>query len=393
MTSLRTDHWLAMVRDAVSQAGFRRLTLSSPVDAANASGEKVVAHPVELRSGRRIQVTFSRKGRSEVRNFSDQEWRRQLDEMLAQRYTQIHVQTGNGDLHIRITRKGHVLISRGAPSVAGPVTIPPHNRTKEYPIALEGPDAFLEAIGIKNERGEVRPSMQAKFRQINAFIRLVEPLLPGTSARPLEILDCGCGSAYLTFALYHTLVHARNIPAHLTGIDRNREGIDKCIALRDQLRWDGLSFHVTDIRAFTPEPPPDLVLSLHACDTATDEAIAKGILSGSRAIIAAPCCQHELHHQITSPHFAAVLRHGILRERLADILTDAFRALILQIMGYRTQVVEFVAPEATPKNLLLRAEQAHRPGEPTTMQEYRELKQFWSVEPALEGMLGEKFKP
>ena len=208
-------------------------------------------------------------------------------------------------------------------------------------------------------------------------------------SRPLEILDCGCGSAYLTFALYHVLVHSRKIHARLTGIDKNRDVIEKCSALRDRLGWEGLSFHVTEIGSFSPEAAPDIVLSLHACDTATDEA--KGILSNSRAIVAAPCCQHELHHKIQSPYFAAVIRHGILRERLADILTDTFRALVLQIMGYRTQVVEFVSADTTPKNLLLRAEKIHEPGDADAMREYLDLKKFWSVEPAIEGMLGEKF--
>ena len=157
-------------------------------------------------------------------------------------------------------------------------------------------------------------------------------------------------------------------------------------------RLEGAAVRRGRDRVFRPSGPPDLVLSLHACDTATDEAIAKGILSNSRAIVAAPCCQHELHHKIQSPHFSAVLHHGILRERLADILTDTFRALVLRIMGYRTQVVEFVSPDATPKNLLIRAEKKQRPGDPDAMREYLELKKFWSVEPAIEGMLGKEFR-
>ncbi len=403
MSSTHSDNWQAMVREAAIGAAFRRLTLSAPAGAAEPPWEKIVARPVEIRSDRCIQVTYSGGGKNNVRNFREREWPRQFDDLLAGPFTQIHVQTADGDLHIRITRKGRVLISKGAPSVAGPAQALPHNRTKDYPLPADGPDSFLEAIGIKNQRGEVRPSMQAKFRQINAFIGLVEPLVvrstgdeplvPARLPRPLEILDCGCGSAYLTFALHHVLVHSRRIRATLTGIDRNREVIEKCLALRDQLGWSDLSFHVADIGAFRPANPPDLVLSLHACDTATDEAIAKGILSNSRAIVAAPCCQHELHHKIKSPHFTAVLRHGILRERLADILTDTFRALALQIMGYRTQVVEFVSADATPKNLLIRAERTQEPGNADAAREYVELKQFWNVEPAIEGLLGTAFRP
>jgi hypothetical protein len=381
-----------MVRDAATGAAFRRLTLSAPANSSDAEREKIIARPVEIQSGRQIQVTFSGKGKSEVKNFEGPEWSRQLDEMLAQRFTQIHVQTSKGDLHIRITRKGRVLISKGAPSVAGPAQAQPHNRTKEYPLHAEGPDAFLEAIGIKNEQGEVRPSMQAKFRQINSFIRNLEPLIPEKTDRPFSIVDCGCGGAYLTFALHHYLVHVRGMDARLTGIDKNRDVIEKCARLRNQLGWKNLSFEPVEIVSFVSAEPPDLVLSLHACDTATDEAIAKGILWNSRAIVAAPCCQHELHHSIQSPHFSAVLRHGILRERLADILTDTFRALVLTIMGYRTQVVEFVSADATPKNLLIRAEKVHPPGDDAALQEYLNLKKFWAVEPTIEGLLGDKFK-
>jgi hypothetical protein len=158
------------------------------------------------------------------------------------------------------------------------------------------------------------------------------------------------------------------------------------------LGWSNLRFEAVEIASFVPTEPPDIVLSLHACDTATDEAIAKGILWNSRAIVAAPCCQHELHHKIQSRHFSAVLRHGILRERLADILTDTFRVLVLRIMGYRAQVVEFVSLDSTPKNLLIRAEKKQRPGDADAVREYLELKKFWSVEPAIEGMLGEKIR-
>ena len=392
MTSCPPEDYRKLIKKAVEEAFFLRLTLSAPVNSADAPWQKIIARPVEIRAGRQIQVTFSGKSKSRIEHFSGREWIRQLDDMLAQEFTQIHVQTAAGDLHIRITRKGHVLVSRGAPSAAGSAPDFRHNRAKEYPLSVERPDALLEAIGIKNERGEVRPSMQAKFRQINSFIILIEPLIPEKLSRPLRILDCGCGSAYLTFALYHRLAHVRGTCAQLIGIDKNRDVIGKCVALRDRLGWSDLQFEAVEIASFVPAEPPDLVLSLHACDAATDEAIAKGILWNSRAIVAAPCCQHELHHKIQSRHFSAVLRHGILRERLADILTDTFRALVLRIMGYRTQVVEFVSPDATPKNLLIRAEKKRRPGDVDAVREYLEMKKFWSVEPAIEGMLGKEFR-
>ncbi len=174
----------------------------------------------------------------------------------------------------------------------------------------------------------------------------------------LQILDAGCGSAYLTFAA------ARHVEgARVVGVDSNAELIAKCSALASKL-GARVEFRASAIADFAPETPPDVVLSLHACDTATDEALARGALWQSRVILAAPCCQHELHHALASDAFAPVLRHGLLRERLADILTDAFRALALRVMGYRVTVCEFVTPEHTSKNLMLRAVRAREPGLP-----------------------------
>jgi SAM-dependent methyltransferase len=206
----------------------------------------------------------------------------------------------------------------------------------------------------------------------------------------LNAVDCGCGSAHLTFAAYHYLNDILGVPAHVTGIDSSSDLVDKCRRLRDSLGWDGLRFQHTGIGDFTPTVHPDMVLSLHACDTATDEAIAQGIVWESRVILATPCCQHELHRQLRDPLFRPLLRHGILRERLADLLTDTFRALVLRIMGYRTSVIEFVSPEATSKNLMIRAVKALEPGDTRYLREYSDLKAYWRVSPLIENLLGEQ---
>ncbi len=208
----------------------------------------------------------------------------------------------------------------------------------------------------------------------------------------MRIVDCGCGKAYLTFAAYHHLAHARGLPTHLVGVDVNEELIGRVRELRDRLGWGELEFRVARIAEFSPEGRPDVVLSLHACDTATDEAIARGVEWRARVVLAAPCCQHELHNRLEAPEFRAVTRHGILRERQADLVTDALRAAALRVMGYRTSVIEFVDPEATAKNLMIRAELTSRPGHRDAVREYRELKEFWRVCPAIERLLGEPFE-
>lgn len=382
----------ALVKDAVlDEARFVRLTLSGPRGPGAAPWEKIAARPVEIKEGRCVQFTFTASDRATTRNCSGGELRRELNEVLALPFSNLHVETTEEELHIRVTRKGRVLVSKGTPSRAGEKGDLAHDRAKQYLLPAGGPDDFLRVIGIANEQGEVRPSMQAKFRQVNGFLGLLEPLARKLSRdRTIRLVDCGCGSAHLTFAACHYLRRGLGLDARLVGIDRQEEVIEKCERLREELGWEGLEFRVADIAAYEPGAAPDLVFSLHACDTATDEALARGVLWGSGAIVAAPCCQHELHRKLRVPAFAPVLRHGILRERLSDILTDAFRAILLRIAGYRVQVVEFVAPEFTPKNLVLRAEKGIRPGRPETVDEYLELKKFWGVAPALEGMLGER---
>lgn len=394
-TSEQPDDYKALVKGAVlDEETFLRLTLSGRRREGSTPWAKISVRPVLIRGRRAMQFSYF-DGRQEIaQNFWGEALQERLDEVLAMPFSHLHVQSTAGDLHIRITRKGKALITTGKPSRPEPEPIRAHNRTKRYPLAVHTPDAFLQAIGIMDRQGRVRPSMQGKFRQINEFLRVVEQTVPQPTpgSQPLHLVDCGCGKAYLTFAAYHFLSDVCGRPVHVVGLDVNEEVINQCCQLRDSLGWDGLEFHVTRIAEFTPAVPPDLVLSLHACDTATDEAIAQGIRWGSRVILAAPCCQHELHRQIRVPLFRPLLRHGILRERLADLLTDTFRALTLRIMGYRTQVIEFVSPEHTSKNLLIRAEKGLKPGDPTAVREYQELKSFWDVSPCLEKLLGEEME-
>ena len=238
--------------------------------------------------------------------------------------------------------------------------------------------------------------MQAKFRQVNQFLGQIDAALDELPPRkdpsaPLRVVDCGCGKAYLSFAAKAYLEAARGVAVHLCGVDRKEGVVASCRRVAEALECaDTATFAVSDIAAFKPETPPDVVLSLHACDTATDEAIAFGVENGARAIVSAPCYQHELQKTLDPqlrPH-RAILRNGILRERLADILTDAFRAQILRVKGYRATVVEFVDPEATARNLLIRAVRVSRPGTGTAVADYEDLREAWGVTPYLATRLG-----
>jgi hypothetical protein len=250
--------------------------------------------------------------------------------------------------------------------------------------------------------------MRGKFTQVNEFLKLLEHSgaldAPGEGAgdggarAPLRLVDCASGASYLSFAAYHYLNDLRGTPATLVGVDVTADLVAKSNALASELGYEGIRFVAAGIADFAPEAPPDVVLALHACDTATDEAIARGIAWGARAILAVPCCQHELQAHLGRPApFGPVLRHGILRERLADILTDAFRAQILRLAGYDTDVVEFVSSEHSGRNLLIRAVRRGAAGAPDSRAgrqrrrlaaDYDALKALWGVTPYLESLLG-----
>jgi SAM-dependent methyltransferase len=376
----------------LAEQTFVRLTLSGRIGAEAPRWTKVSVRPVLIRRRQQWQFSYFDPARNVVANFTRAQLVGPLEEVLAMPFAHIGVQSTDGDLHIRLTRKGKVLLSRGKPSSRSAAELA-HDRPKDYLLPPAEHGALLRALGIADRRGQVRPTMQGKFAQVNEFLRVIDQTVAAGAKkdRPTFLVDCGCGSAHLTFAAYHFLRDVRGLDVRVAGIDVKADLIGTCEALRDELGWTGLEFSAGAIRDYQPPGPVDAVLSLHACDTATDEAIARGVQWGAGVILAAPCCQHELHHQLDAELFRPLLRHGILRERLADLLTDTFRALALRIMGYRTAVVEFVSPEHTAKNLLIRAEAGLERGGKEFAREYVALRDFWQVRPAIERLLGEPF--
>ena len=390
MDGSQWEHVEIIARAALDEGAFLRLTLSQPRGAEAAPWMRISLRPVSVQGRYHLQFSYFDGKKDVVQNHAGEELQAELRRVLGLPFGRIHVQTTVEDIHVQVTRKGKVLLNRAKPSRQDAPDLA-HDRAKARPLRSGERDEFLHAIGIADQEGHIRPSMRGKFRQVNRFLAVIEAVVKASDLgqRPIRLLDCGCGSAYLTFAAYHHLNHALGLEAELIGVDVNPETTAPLRELADQLGWEGIAFHVSAIADLQLDPPPDVVLSLHACDTATDEAIARGILWGSAAILAAPCCQHELHHQLREPLYRPVLRHGILRERLADLLTDAFRAQILRIMGYRADVFEFVSPEHTSKNLLIRAERGLPPGDEQAVTEYLTLKAYWGVDLALERLLGE----
>lgn len=372
---------------------FRRLTLSG-LGGADAGPRRVSFRPVTIDGRALIQISKREGTHERTENVDSAAVLAAFRAELNKGYRNLELQCTDMDLHVRRTRKGCTLVRRSRPSrPAGEKTIG-HDRAVKRVFADDQPDLLLEALGIQRD-GRVRGAMRGKFNQINHFLELFghAALVREAAGHPLHIVDCGCGKAYLSLAALHHLRRNLGCDARLTAVDADETVIRAAGALCEKAglkQW--VELVTARIADWAPPGRVDAVFSLHACDTATDEALALGVRCGARLILSAPCCQHELHHRIDHPAFRALLRHGILRERQADLLTDALRAAALRIAGYRTDVIEFTGLDDTAKNLIIRAE--YQPGMPReqAVGDYLRLRDFWGVSPAIERLLGDKLK-
>ena len=389
------------IRTRVMGDGFMKI-----VQTVRRNGKlfKIVMRPVEIGGQRKFQAEVTDEGQVRVKNFDAAGAADGLEEIIAQKGArELHLLTAKGDLHVRVTKKGHVLVSRSA-EMNRTVTLQPHDRVKRQPLTSFDSTALLKAIGLADGEGRIRASMRGKYDQVNEFLRIVGETVAEEPYKTFTVVDCGCGKAYLTVALWFYLTLARGFKeVRVVGIDRRNDVIAAARGMAERLDVsDRVTFVERDLGTFegTDDLPEgldhvDLVVSLHACDTATDEALAKGVEWKARYVLSAPCCQHELQKTISGSGgsdgarqaFAGLLRQNILRERLCDILTDAFRAMIMRILGFRTQVVEFVSPDATARNILLKCEHGVKPGQAGVVSEYLNLRDAWKVTPWLETRL------
>ena len=365
---------------------------------------RISMRPVEIGGERKFQAEMNDDGQVRVKNLSTDDAAAGLEEIIAQKGArELHLMTATGDLHVRVTKKGHALVSRSA-EMSRVVEVRPHDRVKKLPLTSFDSSALLKTTGIADGSGAVRASMRGKYDQVNEFLKVVgETVAPAAQSRSqrFTVVDCGCGKAYLTLALYFYMTEVMGYQdVKVVGVDRRADVVAAARKMAERLDVaDKVVFAESDLSEFSVDASDrvDMVVSLHACDTATDEALAKGVEWKARYILSAPCCQHELQKAIgiggrsrAEGDFAGLLRHGILRERLCDILTDSFRAQILRILGFRTQVVEFVSPDATARNIMLKCEYGVKPGQAGPVAEYRALRDSWQVRPWLETRLGDR---
>ena len=358
------------------QNNFVRAVLSGRRRNMQTEYERIDIRPVQLKDGLRLQLVMSEEKQDTTKNIGiDAD---KILELLNSGYANVLVEFTTGSYSLRITKKGEALIHEAKGVFERSVS---HDRTKER--LLDASDPFLIEVGISDHKGSIKPSMQDKYRQVEEFLRILEPALPEKKEK-LSIVDLGCGHAYLTFAT-HQYLRKSGINAHVIGIDVRENSRDRNNAIAKKLGiTDSIEFRAEEISE-TKIESADIAIALHACDTATDDAIAWGVQHGVQLLLIAPCCHHDLQVQIQDipEPWPMLTRHGIMRERLGDLLTDSFRTQILKLLGYRVDAIEFVGGEHTPRNLMIRATKTGAKPEPIEIARYKEMLAQWNVNPAL----------
>lgn len=377
----------ALVRQLVGDGALTGASLSRPRRSDPSRSSRVAVVPVTIGGSLRYRFTAHQATRSSDENLTPEAAMERLVHLLENEFRQGLLQSTDADWQVLVAGK-EAKILRRPPS--RPVTTLAHDRVKRRLLPEGTPVPFLVELGVMTQEGKVRAQRYDKFRQVNRFLELVEDVLPSLPAGPLRIVDFGSGKSYLTFALHHLLTSVHERKVEIVGLDLKAEVVDHCEALARRLGAEGLRFEVGDIGGYDALAGVDLVVSLHACDTATDDALDRAVRAGAPVILAVPCCQHELLPQLENPALWPLLRHGTLRERFAAEVTDAARAQLLGAVGYDVQVLEFVELEHTPKNVLLRA--VARPGRDTAkaLAEYRAFAAELGIDPALGRLLADR---
>ena len=334
---------------------LQQMIFSNPAEKGGLS--KVRVRPVVLKGQLKFQAEELTEKQEFHQNLSFEELKDYTQDRMNGRFRQLEILSALGSGMALVGKKGTMTVKMkrklGDPERVGELW---HNRKKRYILEEGIPVPFLVDLGVMTPEGMIIRSHYDKFRQINRFLEFIEDVLPRLNReRENTILDFGCGKSYLTFAMYHYLHQIKRIPIRIIGLDLKKDVIARCSLLAEKYGYDRLAFYYGDIADYEGVDQVDMVVTLHACDTATDYALAKAVHWGAKVILSVPCCQHELNRQMKNELLKPVLQYGVIRERMAALYTDALRAELLEREGYRTQVLEFISMEHTPKNLLIRA--------------------------------------
>ncbi len=363
-----------------------QIIISNPKNSSDIS--KVKIRPVMLKSSIVFQVTEYKGTQVFHENYEKQSLIDKIEEYMNEKFKQMELTASNVQATVLVSKKGKVTVKKKCVQTEKKVDLS-HNKVKKY-ILQEGTIVpFLVDLGVQTKEGKIVRSNYDKFRQINRYLEFVAdvmPILP--KDRPVNIIDFGCGKSYLTFALYYYMKILCKRDIRVIGLDLKEKVIEDCNALALRYGYDNLKFVTGDVSTYTGEGNVDMVVTLHACDTATDYAIEKAVNWGAKVIFTVPCCQHEVNAQIKNEQLQPLLKYGLIKERISALITDAIRANILEEQGYQVQVMEFIDMEHTPKNILIRAVKENENENKDTG--IRELTDFLHVRNTLQELMAAK---
>ena len=316
---------------------------------------KIQIRPILLKGALVFQAEDYKQKQVFHQNLSGKEALEKIGEWM-QEMQQLELMHQDGRVNMLVSKKGKITLKQSENGCQVPQADLTHNRKKKYILDPQVKVPFLEDLGVQTSEGKIVHSRYDKFRQINRFLEFVEDILPALPKdREVVILDFGCGKSYLTFAMYYYLHELKGYDIRIIGLDLKEDVIRHCNELRTRYGYEKLDFLTGDIADYDGVDQVDMVVTLHACDTATDFALDKAIRWNAKVILSVPCCQHELNRQISNEILAPAFKYGLIQERMAALFTDAIRGNLLEEAGYQVQLLEFIDMEHTPKNILIRA--------------------------------------
>lgn len=377
----------------IKEDGLQDAVLSNPIKGVSVN--KIKVRSVIIKGVPCFQIETFENNQVFHSNCSIDETLEKMHKWIEGVFKQSQIETSHFRFVVLVGKKGTMTIKKKQKTDDGSVKkSETHNREKNYILKEGEPIDFLVELAVMSKDGKVLKNRYDKFRQINRFLEFIEDVLPALPQdRPIRIIDFGCGKSYLTFAMYYYLHVMKKMDLEIVGLDLKKDVIENCSQLADRLNYKGLHFEMGDIAGYKDTRGADMVVTLHACDTATDYALAQAVEWGAKVILSVPCCQHEVNRQIQCEDLKTVLKYGIIKERVSALFTDAMRAEILKEQGYDTQILEFIDMEHTPKNLLIRAvkhQGMRSPGKKGSMKKSEQLASFLQINTTLQKLLDDK---
>lgn len=366
-----------IIKNSLSENKFIYGVFTTPRNKSENPYIKITVRPILIKNENMIQFEKFTEKQAFHDNYSYEKAAEEIENLIINKYRNANLFTEDADFQFIVSKKGSIKVTEKEPTKKQ--RIEDHNKKKQYIINENEPCDFLTYLGVMNKEGAVYAKKYDKFKQINKFLEIVDDSLKGKELKDdFMIIDFGCGKAYLTFALYYYFYFLRKIKVNIIGLDLKDEVIEFCNETARKLNYEHLKFIYGDIRDFEYKSNVDMIVTLHACDTATDAALVKAIKWNTDIILSVPCCQHEFYDKIANERLEPMLKHGLIKERVSSLVTDSLRGLFLEKKGYKVQLMEFIAMEHTPKNILIRAIKTGNINQ-NAEKDYEEFKKFWNL--------------